>query len=300
MKKITILANMFLCCVTCLILCAVPLHASEHIQVVVSIPPQEYFVNQVGGDDVKVMSMLPEGGFPHTFEPKAKQMKIISSADLYIRNHVEFEDSWWERIRSANPDMYVVDSTAGIEFLKGSAHHHHEEGDHHEGESHIPGSRDPHTWLSPKLVKIQAKAICEGLIHVDPEHKETYRRNTEQFLNELDTLDQDIQKTLTDLNTRTFMVFHPSWSYFARDYNLEQIPVEVEGKEPSASEMVQLMKKAKRENIQVIFVQPQINRMSADTIARQIGASVEILDPLARDWLANMRRVADALSENLR
>ena len=272
--------------------------AAEKVQVVVSIPPQTYFVQRIGGDLVDVASMLPPGAFPHTFEPTAKQMKLLSQADLYIRIQVEFENAWWGKFIAANPDMSVVDSTQSIDFLKGTAHHHGEEEDIHAEDEELHG-RDPHVWLSPAAVKLQAEAIYEGLRHIDPTHQEIYLSNTEQFLADLNALDQEIQQLLADLNHRTFMVFHPSWGYFARDYQLQQMSIELEGKEPSAAEMTQLMKTAQAENIQVIFVQPQTSKRSAEIIARQIGAQVKVLDPLAVDWLENMQRVARTLAESV-
>jgi zinc transport system substrate-binding protein len=249
-------------------------------------------------------------------------MKLLSKADMYVRVKVEFENAWWEKMLAANPDMYVVDSTKGIDFIEGHAHHHHEEerehqegekhhehegkhhkheGEHHEheGEAHMQHGRDPHTWLSPKMVKIQTEAICEGLIYVDPENRETYTANKEAFFKALDELDRDMQEILSNLKTRKFMVFHPSWAYFARDYNLEQISIEIEGKEPSAVEMTTLMKAAKSEKIRVIFVQPQTSKRSAEIIAKQIGAKVKILDPLAKNWMGNIRTVAETLAEEL-
>ncbi|MBD3308065.1 cation ABC transporter substrate-binding protein [candidate division KSB3 bacterium] len=269
-----------------------PLHAADRLQVVVSIPPQTYFVHQIGGDLVDVMSMLPEGAFPHTFEPTAKQMKLLSTADMYVRIRVEFENAWWEKIRAANPDMHVIDSTTGITFIEGETEHHDTAETHHHHGHH---GRDPHTWLSPSLVKIQAEAICDGLIHLDPQHQGTYLAQKQTFLNALDTLDQDLREMFVDLPTRTFMVFHPSWAYFAKAYNLTQISIEIEGKEPSVAEMAELMKIAQQEQISTIFVQPQTSRRSAEIIARQIGASLEGLNPLAADWMENMRRVAKKL-----
>jgi zinc transport system substrate-binding protein len=272
-----------------------PAKASESLQVAVSILPQVYFVEQIGGDLVDVLCMLPEGGLPHIYEPTAQQMKQLSQADLYVRIKVDFENAWWEKMVSANPTMHVVDSTEGVESLEGHAHKHHEqEADHqkHRG-------RDPHIWLSPRMVKIQAENIYQGLIAVDLEHKDTYTANKEAFLSTLDRLDADIRARLANLKTRKFMIFHPAWSYFAREYDLEQIPIEIEGKEPSAREMAELMKIAKKESVSAIFVQPQTSRRSAGIIAKQIGAQVEILDPLAADWSDNMHRVSALLAETL-
>jgi zinc transport system substrate-binding protein len=296
--------------------------ASEPLQVAVSILPQVYFVKQIGGDLVDVLCMLPEGGMPHTYEPTAQQMKLLSQADIYVRIKVDFENAWWDKMEMANPDMSVIDSTKGVDAIEVGAHHHHHEseehehdaehheekgekheheGAHHEEEAdhHEHHGRDPHIWLSPRMVKIQAENIYQGLLELDPDHKDTYSANKEALLRTLDSLDAEIQAKLANLKTRNFMIFHPAWTYFARDYDLEQIPVEVEGKEPSAKEMAELMKIAQKEHITVIFVQPQTSRRSVDIIAKQIGARVEILDPLAADWPENIRHVTNILAETL-
>ncbi|PIE31953.1 cation ABC transporter substrate-binding protein [candidate division KSB3 bacterium] len=284
-----------------------PAKASEPLRVAVSIPPQVYFVEQIGGDLVDVLCMLPEGATPHTYEPTAQQMKQLSQADLYVRIQVDFENAWWEKMMSANPDMQVVDSTEGVEFLEGHVHeeaggkHEHEDEKHRveESDHHEHHGRNPHIWLSPRAVKMQVEDICQGLVSVDPEHKDSYTTHKESFLNTLNSLDAEIQNKLAHLKTRTFMIFHPAWSYFARDYGLEEISIEIEGKEPSAKEMAELMKIAKEGQVSVIFVQPQSSRRSADTIAKQIGARVEMLDPLAANWFENMRHVSDIFAETL-
>jgi len=259
------------------------------IQVMVSIPPQVYVVEQLGGDLVEVTSMLPPGGLPHTYEPMPQQMRRLSRSDLYVRIHVEFEDAWWEKIASANPGMFVVDSVEGIERL--------EDAEHDSG--HAQHGKDPHVWLAPPLVKQQAAAICEGLIQVDPEHADRYRTRKTLFLQQVDELDSEIRETLSRLSSRTFLVFHPSWSYFAQTYDLEQRSIEIEGKEPGPAELMQVIKTAQQHDIRVIFVQPQTSRRSAETIARQIGADVAVLDPLAQNWAQNLRIVAQTLKKAL-
>jgi zinc transport system substrate-binding protein len=199
--------------------------------------------------------------------------------------------------------MMVVDTLDGITKLEMTDAHadehagHADEHDAHEKHHHHGG--DPHVWLSPRLVKQQAVTISEALIQFDPQHRSTYLANREEFLEQIDKLDRDIQGKLANLTSRTFLVFHPSWSYFAHDYNLTQLAIEIEGKEPSAAEMIDIISTAQAQAIRVIFVQPQTSRRSADTIARQIAAKVEELDPLAQDWLDNMRTVATILSEVL-
>ena len=274
-------------------------------QVVVSIPPQQYFVEQLGGNLVQVVSLLPAGASPHTFEPKPQQMKSLSQADLYVRIHVEFEDAWWDKFLSAKPDMYVVDSTAGVEFLAADSAHHHEadaEAEHSESAEaeHAASGRDPHIWLSPKRVQMQAETICAGLIAIDPANQETYLANKARFLQELAQLDQTIQAQLAGLRSRAFMVFHPSWAYFAADYNLTQLAIEFEGKEPSAAEMIAIIKQAQAAQIRVIFSQPQSSRRTAEMIASQLDARVATLDPLAGDWRANLLQITGLLAETLK
>ncbi|GAK54375.1 periplasmic solute-binding protein [Candidatus Moduliflexus flocculans] len=273
--------------------------AAEPLRVMVSIQPQVYFVKQLGGDLVNVTCLLPAGAFHGMYEPTAAQMKDLSQAALYIRSMLEHELAWWDKIQALNLRMIVVDATQGVELIEGHEHHHGEaDADaHHDGkEEH---GKDLHIWLSPRNAKIQTENIYQGLIAADPANRDAYTANRDAFLQKIDALDQEIQSKLATLKTRTFMVFHPAWGYFARDYELEQIPIEVEGKEPSAAEMAQFIKLAQDEQVKVIFVQPQTSSRTAEIIAKQVRAKVELLDPMAEDWLENLRKTADALANAL-
>ena len=272
------------------------LQAGEPVRVIVGIDPQLYFVKQLGGELVTVTSLLPSGSFHGVYEPNAAQMKKLSEAQMFVRSRVEYEEAWWSKIQAANQEMLVVDATAGIEFLKG--HHHHDEQDAEEDETKEAGD-DPHVWLSPRLAKIQIEHIYEGLITVDPENEAAYASNKHGLLKAVDELDRKIRAQLAELDTRTFMVFHPAWSYFAAEYALNQIAIEGEGKEPSAAELAEFIKIAQEEQVKVIFVQPQTSSRTANIIAKQVGARVELLDPMSADWLKNLRRTAEALSSAL-
>ena len=160
-------------------------------------------------------------------------------------------------------------------------------------------SGDPHIWLSPRSAVIQVENIYKGLIAVDSENQEYYYRNKEQYVNDLKVLDTDIIASLSDFDGRNFMVFHPSWEYFARDYNLTMTAVEIEGKEPSAGDMARLIETAKENNIKFIFVQPQFSTKSAEVIAKEIGGSVVAVDPLPQDYITNMRIVSNTFSQGL-
>ena len=280
----------------------------SQLEVMVSIPPQKYFVERIGGDRVNVSILLPSGANPATYEPKPQQLQSLSSADAYVRIHVPFENAWWDRISSANSDLQVIDLTEDIDRMPMAFEHHHgEENEHGHNEAHghdeaeaeSGTNPDPHIWLSPPLVKEQAQTIYDALVELDPQNEPRYQENLTAFIAEVEQLDRDIEATLANVADRTFMVFHPSWGYFADAYNLEMIPIEVGGNEPSAAETSQLIKEAKAENIEVIFAQPQFSTRSAKTIASEIDGEVILIDPLAEDWLSNMGKVADTFKQVL-
>jgi len=256
-----------------------PGSGGEIIQVAVSILPQADFVERIGKDKVQVSVMIPPGASPATYEPAPGQLKDLSRAKMYVRiGHVPFEKIWMDRLKSANKDMKIVDSSQGIEII----------------------GKDPHIWLSPVLVKKQAEHIYKGLAEIDPENKEYYAQNKDKFIQELEKLHAEIKDTLSGIDGKKFMVFHPSWGYFALEYGLEQIPIEVEGKEPTAGDIIKLVEKAKANGVKVIFASPQFSTKSAEVIAREIGGKVVFADPLARDYITNMRAVAKTFARGLK
>jgi len=251
----------------------------EQLIVAVSILPQADFVEQIGGNKTKAVVMIPPGASPVTYEPTANQLMELSDAKIYVAlgSGLPFEMVWLDKIRSVNKNMLVINTSQGVDIIP----------------------KDPHVWLSPRSVKIQVENIYQGLVQVDPGNKDLYFQNKEQFLEELTTLDMQINESLGGSSNRSFMVFHPSWKYFARDYNLTMIPVEIEGKEPGVGDMVNLIETASRNNITVIFVQPQFSTKSAQVIADEIGASVVPIDPLGKDYITNMQIVTDAFISTL-
>ena len=264
------------------------------LSVVVSIVPQRYFVERIGGESVSVSVMVEPGASPATYEPKPEQLKALSGAAAYFSIGVPFEGAWLGKIAEANTKMVMVDTIANVERLPMAAHHHDDEG---EKEEHEGGAPDPHVWLSPELVKMQSQAISEALAKLDPEHQGAYKANLDAFIADIDQLETDIKATLSGLKSAKFMVFHPAWGYFAHDFGLQQIPVEVGGQEPSAQELAHLIEEAREEGIQVVFAQPEFSTKSAETIAREIDGEVLLISPLAPDWLANMRTVAKTFAD---
>ena len=256
--------------------------ADGNLRVTVSIVPQQYFVNRIGGDLVDVTVMVEPGQSPATYEPKAEQMVALTNSDAYISIGVPFESSWLEKIQAANEDMLMVDTTQGI--------------DRHENSS---GGFDPHIWLSPSLVKIQSETIYAALAELDPDHADDYKANLDEFIEDIDALDQKIRTALENVEMTKFIVFHPAWGYFATDYGLEQISIEVGGQEPSAQELAELITLAETENIKVIFVQPEFSQEDAKTIAAEIGGEVLPISPLNADWLENLNLVANTFASVL-
>ena len=265
------------------------------LNVTVSILPQKYFVERIGGAYATVNVMVEPGASPETYEPKPAQLQALSQADAYVRIGVPFEDVWMARIAEANPRMWIVDTAQSIERMPMPAYHSHGE-ETHAGRLENP---DPHIWLSPRLVKIQAQTIYASFARLDPDHQATYQANLASFLADVDALDAHIRQALAGVENRKFIVFHPAWGYFARDYSLEMVPVETGGQEPSAGELAALVTEARAAGIKVIFAQPEFSTRSAEIIAREIGGQVLLIDPLAPDWLDNLRRVADTLAKVL-
>jgi len=271
------------------------------LTVTVSIAPQQYFVERIAGERVDVNVMVEPGASPATYEPKPEQLAALSQSAAYFSIGVPFENVWLDRIAEANPEMRIVDTAAGIERVPIEAHSHEADEDHDEGDDHdhAEGAPDPHIWLSPSLVKVQARTIADALIDLDPDRQATYEANLDAFLADIEDLEKTIEEALRGVESRKFLVFHPSWGYFAEDFGLEQIAIEVGGQEPSARELAELIALAQEEEIRVVFAQPEFSAEDATTIAEEIGGEVIMVSPLAEDWLNNMSKVADTFAEAL-
>jgi len=266
-----------------------PSESTGPLNVTVSIVPQKYFVERVGGEHVAVSVMVGPGANPATYEPKPEQLTALSRAAAYFSIGVPFENVWLNRIAAVNSDMLMVDTIRGIERMPMATYRQQDGG----------RNPDPHVWLSPELVKVQARNIYEALVQLDPAHRDAYEANLDSFVADIDALEADISRALEGVETRKFMVFHPAWGYFARDFGLEQVPVEVGGQEPSAAELAELIAVAREEGIRVIFAQPEFSTRDAETIAGEIGGEVLLVSPLAPDWLDNLRRVSRTFAEAL-
>lgn len=267
--------------------------------VTVSILPQAYFVERISNGLVAVNVMVGPGEEAHTYEPTPEQMKALTNSDVFFSIGVEYEDAWIPRFRDVNPKMLVVDSTAGIERLPMSSSHINGDLNAETEKSHDGGRPDPHVWLSPPNGKLIAANILATLSNLIPEHESDFQKNFDLLAADIDTLNAQIEETLSGLENRSFMVFHPAWGYFADEYNLVQIPVQIGGQDPNVRELATLVDIAREQNIQVIFIQPTFNAADAKAIAEEIGAEVAIVDPLAKEWLENLKIAADAFAAAL-
>ncbi len=408
--------------------------------IVVSILPQQTFVEKIGGDKVKVRTMVKPGSDPHSYEPKPSQMKDISDANIYFPIGLEFENTWLDKFADQNKNMKFIEMTKGVEYIEIKGHHHHDDHEHdgvkHEEDElpyewagvfelkkgtynwsfskqegnyadesmkiliikadktsdnlikayeetaknlfkedktlsvkkdasletnnsfytlnfdknketssfkieikedgkyiffteHMPTEfeadehyfkdsskndveamltfpkeddhhgKDPHTWVSPSNVKIMAKNIFDALVGIDPSNKEYFEKNYTNFIEEINQTDKKIKDILSVLPQNSkFMVFHPSWAYFAKEYNLTQLAIEVEGKEPKPKALQRIIDEAKEQNVKAIFTQTEFSDKSAKAIAKQLNIKVLKETPLAKDWSENLIKMANTIANN--
>ncbi len=263
--------------------------AEEQLGISVSVLPQAYFVERIAGELALVNVMVGPGDDPHSYEPTPNQMRLLDETDLYLSIGVEFEDAWLPRFQNANPELLISDMSAGVERIPMAFGH--------EGEAH--GELDPHIWLSPTRVHLLAQNTASALIALDSSRKPVYEENLDQFLADIEALDNYIDNLFKGIKKRQFLTFHPAWGYFADDYDLEMISIEVGGQEPSAELLAEIIRLVDTYEIEAIFLQREFSSNSVQALIEETGVEMIVLDPLAEDWLANMKIMADAFAEAL-
>ena len=254
--------------------------------VLVTIAPHKYFVEKIAGDTVKTLVLLPVGANAHTFDPTPKQVFAASGADLWFKLGEPFEGQTLAALKSHNSRLQPVELSKDIELLSGHCSHH----------KHCSSS-DLHYWLSPKAAKIQAKTITDALIRQYPENGKVYTNNYNAFIKELDELDSQVAIILNPLNSRTFFVSHPAYAYFGKDYNLHQISIEFEGKDPSPKQLTKILDKARELQVKTIFLQPQFSNKGAKVVAELIGAKGVMLDPFEENYPKMILDIATKISQ---
>ncbi|GHV32634.1 ABC transporter substrate-binding protein [Spirochaetia bacterium] len=288
------------CIVSILIGCGVKKAAGKtdiRPVLVVSILPQHYFASRIAGDRVRVMTLVGPGQDPHSYEPTPKQMADLAAAKAWVLSGTEFEIGLRPKIEAIFPDLTIVDGAGGVQFRTIEAH---DDGDDDPGEA-----IDRHTWLGHEPAKIMAGHIMEALIVIDADTAKAaassleYRQN---YLNLIDDMDREfaiLRKQLAPLRGTLVFVYHPAFGYFLDEFGIRQEAVETGGKEPTPRILSQLIEKAKQEGAGAIFVQAQFPVHTAQAVADAAGAVLAPLDPLAPDWLANIRSMGEVLYKTI-
>ncbi len=274
------------------LLISIPISAKEipkkSLTVFVGIPPLAYFVKQIGGPLVTVETLLEPGHSPATYDPTPQQMVRLAEADVLFTVGVPFEERLLKKISSGLTHVRVVDTRQGIQLQPISSNDKHS--------SH--GRMDPHIWLDPKLAAVQAATICKTLTDVAPSYTITFQRGLLKLRQQLDSIDTEIQMLLAPVQGKRIYVFHPSFGYFCRAYGLQQVAIEVNGKEPSARELTRIMESTRNHDVKTLFVQPQFAKKTARAIAENIGAKIEVLDPLSPDYIRNLGDIAKKIAKS--
>lgn len=275
MKKILLLLLLFL-----------PLACwAESKSVLVTITPYRYLVDQIAGDTIKTYVLVPPGANMHTYEPTPKQVMGISGVDLWFRMGETLESKILPSLKNYNPKVKIVDLRQGVDLLCSAG-----------GCSHCNSGCDLHFWMSPRIMKEQAKTIARELSLLYPENRALYEKNLQTLLTTLDNLDQEIQTTLAPLQERSFFVSHPAYGYFAKDYNLTQYSVEFEGKDPTPKQLTELLKTARSLGVKTIFTQTQFQNKGAKLVADELGGSVIEFNPYNENYPEELRKMARAIS----
>lgn len=258
--------------------------------ITVTIEPQRYITEAIAGDKFSVVSMVPKGSSPETYDPVPQQLVSLGESEAYLRiGYIGFEQSWMDRLLNNLPHMQVFDTSKGIDLIFDTTHK-------HEGHEH-PEGVEPHIWSSTTNATIIAGNTYKALCKLDKKNENYYLARYDSLCRHIQKTDSLIRQELSQPDaSRAFMIYHPALSYFARDYGLHQISIEEGGKEPSPAHLKALIDTCKAENVQVIFVQPEFDRRNAEIIAQQTGTKVVLINPLSYNWEEEMLNIAKALN----
>lgn len=288
---------------SCLLLAACTGRASksnngdeEKPVITVTLEPQRYFTEAIAGDKFKVVSMVPKGSSPETYDPVPQQLVSLGDSKAYFRiGYIGFEQTWMERLMNNTPHIQVFDTSKGIDLILNNGNHDHNHG-HGTHDGHIHAV-EPHVWNSTANALIIAGNTYKALSQLDKANDAYYMARYDSLCQRIQHTDSLIRQQLSAPEAaKSFMIYHPALSYFARDYGLHQISIEEGGKEPSPAHLKKLIDLCKAEDVRVIFVQPEFDKRNAETIAQQTGTKVVPINPLSYDWEEEMLDVAKALA----
>lgn len=283
------------------LICASAQAQPPAVSIAVSVAPQKYLAQKLAGEHATVRVIIKPGQSPTTWQPSPREMALFASTDLFFCIGVPFERIWLPRLLNNFPNLKVHDPRQQIALrpLQGHDHHNHDSETLHSQTEHMELNLDPHVWLDPLLDIQMAENMLHALVELDPAHQQDYQQRFEQLRDELTQLHLEIGALLRPYQGSSFMVFHPSWGYFAQRYHLQQIAIELSGKEPKGAKLAEITRYAQQNGITAIFIQAQFSQKAATTIANQIGAQVITLDPLAEDLPLMLRTTAQKLSNAL-
>lgn len=258
----------------------------------VSILPQKYFIDELTGGAAEVNVMVSPGASHATYSPTPVQFQKLSDSKLYISiGHLGYEQAWNDRLKELNPEMEVLNLSDKVDLIHGEPFHH---GDHvHEG------GVDPHIWMSPSVMLELLPVIKATLIRNFPELKNTIENNYPQLLLRVEELHKRMETMSGELTSRRFLIFHPALTYLARDYGLEQIPIEQDGKEPSPALLAKTIEFAREKEIRVIFIQQEYDVRNAQLVSEETQTRLVQIDPMAYNWMESMDQIILKLRENL-
>lgn len=282
MKKLIYILTLFICCA-----CGHTPQQSEKPVITVTLEPLRYFTEAIAGDCFEVVSMVPKGSSPESYDPTPQQLVNLSKSQAYLRiGYIGFEQAWMKKLEANYPTMKVYDTSKGVELIREEGHHH--------GNHYHEGGVEPHIWNSTQNASVIADNIYAALCEMDANHQPEYKQRLDSLKQVIARTDADVRTLLANADS-TFLIYHPALSYFARDYGLHQISIEEGGKEPSPATLKTLIETCRREGAQVIFVQQEFDQRNAQLIADELGIEIVPINPLSHDWAEEMLRVANAL-----
>lgn len=266
-------------------------NSKEHSRqiITVSIEPLRYLTEQIAGNVFQVVTFVPKGSNPETYEPTPEQMAKLGNSVMYFGiSDLGFERTWLDRLVQTAPEVTFIDVTEKIRRMQG--HFHGNNSSHQHG-------TDPHVWTSPTNMQLIAQHICTALSKADTVHAESFRENLRKVQDDIQTVDDSIQHLLAGTSIRTFLIYHPTLTYYAHDYGLEQLAIENDGKEPSPRHLTDLINQCKEKQVKTVFVQQEFDRKNAELIAKETGTDITYINPLAYDWKQEMLKIAQTLHE---
>ena len=282
MKKLIYILTLFICCA-----CEHTPQQSEKPVITVTLEPLRYFTEAIAGDCFEVVSMVPKGSSPESYDPTPQQLVNLSKSQAYLRiGYIGFEQAWMKKLEANYPTMKVYDTSKGVDLIRTEGHWH--------GNHYHEGGVEPHIWNSTQNASVIADNIYAALCEMDADHQPEYKQRLDSLKQVIARTDADVRTLLANADS-TFLIYHPALSYFARDYGLHQISIEEGGKEPSPATLKTLIETCRREGAQVIFVQQEFDQRNAQLIADELGIEIVPINPLSHDWAEEMLRVANAL-----